>query len=59
MSKNEQKVTKLWPLQNSSPVFLVQTIITDKNILKERTTKVCSNTLVTNSIFCHKSFKFH
>ena len=26
MSKNEQKVTKLWSLQNSSPVFLVQTI---------------------------------
>ena len=27
MSKNEQKITKLWPLQNSSPIILVQTII--------------------------------
>ena len=27
MSKNEQKVTKLWPLQNSSPIILVQTIV--------------------------------
>ena len=43
-----------------------QTIMTKKNKdtemdeLKELlNTKVCSNTLVTNSIFCHKSFKFH
>ena len=27
MSKKEQKVTKLWPLQNSSPIILVQTIV--------------------------------
>ena len=27
MSKNEQKVTKLQPLQNSSPIILVQKII--------------------------------
>ena len=26
MSKNKQKITKLWPLQNSSPIILVQTI---------------------------------
>ena len=31
MSKNEQKVTKLWPLQNSSPIILVQTIIESQN----------------------------